>query len=320
MGNVFKARVKWDRDSAVKVRVRLFSIYRERAGRAETELDLPAGSRVADVVRVLGERFPRLTRSGERESVLYSLNREYANLAEPLHDGDEVAVFPPVSGGAALPHGVLLLSGGFDSPVAAHQTLRGGRTLEALHFTMEPFTDDASLHKARRLAGILGLPRLTVIPLGDELAQLARTCEKRYYFVLMKRLMVRIAERLGRPRGASFLVTGENLGQVSSQTLASLAAIDAATTLPILRPLLGYDKQEIIRAAQAIGTFETSKGPEVCDVLGPKHPSTQARLDRVLAEEAKLDMESLVPRALAKALEVQPEAPPQPAPPASAAR
>jgi thiamine biosynthesis protein ThiI len=111
--------------------------------------------------------------------------------------------------------------------------------------------------------------------------------------------MVRVADAVARERGAPFLATGESLGQVSSQTLPHLAAIDGAATRPILRPLLGWDKEEIIRVAQRIGTFETSKGPEVCDVLGPKHPATHAPIEDVLREESKLDVPSMVEKAIA---------------------
>lgn len=297
----------------MKVRVRLFSVFRERAGTSESQLEVPDGATLGAVVAALNRHYPRLDVPETPGPVLFSLNREYATREVRVREGDEVAIFPPVSGGSTPPgpltigrNGVLLLSGGFDSPVAGDLALANGRQLEAVHFSMEPFTDDASVRKARVLAHQLGIPRLTVIPIGDELAEFTRHCEHRHYFVLMKRLMMRIAEEFARRGDASFLVTGENLGQVSSQTLPNLAVIDAATTLPILRPLLGYDKQDIIRHAMRLGTFETSKGPEICDVLGPKHPSTASTAQAIQREEAKLDVDALVRRALAKASTVTP--------------
>lgn len=304
----------WDVRFAVKVRVRLFSILRERAGAAQAELELPRGSTLGDAVRALRDDHPSLgplLEGNERLRLLFAVNREYADRAQRLHDGDEIALLPPVSGGAAeqIPaesagHGLLLLSGGFDSPVAGHLILASGRTLEAVHFTMEPFTDDASAHKARRLAKILGFARLTIVPLGEELAEFTRRCDHRVYFVLLKRLMFRIAERIAGRHGATFLVTGENLGQVSSQTLANLASIDAVSRLPVLRPLLGLDKHEIIRAARAIGTFEASRGPELCDLLGPKHPATATTAARVEAEESHVNLGALIETALTRAHEV----------------
>ncbi len=288
----------------MKVRVRLFSILRDRAGTSETEIQLPAGATVGGALENLAERLPRLAPTllgAGGFPLLLAVNRDYAKRETTLRDGDELAVLPPVSGGSGLPHGLLLLSGGFDSPVAGSLVLASGRTLDAVHYTMEPFTDDASVHKARDLARRLGLGRLIVIPLGEDLAEFTRKCGHRYYFILLKRLMVRVAERVAATVGASFLVTGENLGQVSSQTLSNLTVIDQISTLPIVRPVIGLDKQEIVDYAKRISTYETSRGPELCDLLGPKHPATHSSVADILAEEAKLDVEALVRNALSKA-------------------
>jgi tRNA uracil 4-sulfurtransferase len=288
----------------VRVEVRLYSLFRERAGTPQTSIELAPGSTVGEALDHLGQRYPGLQDflTGRDLPVLVSRNRAYAQATDALAEGDELALFPPVSGGAGS-RGVLLLSGGFDSPVAGRWALDQGHSLDAVHYSMEPFTDDASVRKATELARILGLPRLTVVRLGDALSQIAKSTDSRCYFVLQKRLMYRIAERLGAPE-ARFLLTGENLGQVSSQTLQNLGAIDEAATLPVIRPLLGLDKEDIIFAAKEIGTYETSKGPEVCDVLGPKHPSTAVPLDRVRREEAKIDIGRLVDEAVTGAFQV----------------
>jgi thiamine biosynthesis protein ThiI len=190
--------------------------------------------------------------------------------------------------------GVLLLSGGFDSPVAGHLMARQGLDLVAAHFSLEPITDDAAAVKARVLCRILEIPALYVVRVGTAFAEVAHSANRRFYFVLTKRLMVRLADSIGDREHADVLVTGENLGQVSSQTLASLRAIDAVARRPILRPLIGFDKQEVVDRAKEIGTYEVSKGPEICDLLGPARPSTHARLDQILAEESKLDLSRLV--------------------------
>jgi thiamine biosynthesis protein ThiI len=195
--------------------------------------------------------------------------------------------------------GILLLSGGFDSPVAGDLMARQGLDLVAAHFSLEPITDDAAAQKARALCGILGIRSLYVVRVGEAFAEVAHAANRRFYFVLTKRLMVRLADAIGEREGADVLVTGENLGQVSSQTLASLRAIDAIARRPILRPLIGFDKQEIIDRAKGIGTYEVSKGPEICDLLGPPRPSTHARLDQILGEEMKFDPERLVASCLA---------------------
>jgi tRNA uracil 4-sulfurtransferase len=194
---------------------------------------------------------------------------------------------------------VLLLSGGFDSPVAGHLMARQGLDLIAAHFSLEPITDDAAAIKARTLCGILGIRSLYVVRVGEAFAEVAHAANRRFYFVLTKRLMVRLADAIADREGADALVTGENLGQVSSQTLASLRAIDAVARHPIVRPLIGFDKQEIVDRAKAIGTYDVSKGPEICDLLGPPRPATHARLDQILAEEMKVDPERLSASCLA---------------------
>ena len=200
--------------------------------------------------------------------------------------------------------GVLLLSGGFDSPVAGHLMARQGLGLVAAHFSLEPITDDAAEVKTRALCGIIGVPTLYVVRVGEAFAEVAHAANRRFYFVLTKRLMVRLADAIADRERADVLVTGENLGQVSSQTLASLRAIDAVARHPMIRPLIGFDKQEIVDRAKAIGTYEVSKGPEICDLLGPPRPATHARLDQILEEEAKLPVDRLVAECLE---EVQPE-------------
>ena len=195
--------------------------------------------------------------------------------------------------------GVLLLSGGFDSPVAGHLMARQGLGLIAAHFSLEPITDDAAARKARTLCGLLSIPGLYIVRVGEAFAEVAHAANRRFYFVLTKRLMVRLADAIADREGANVLVTGENLGQVSSQTIASLRAIDAVARHPILRPLIGFDKQEIVDRAKAIGTYEVSKGPEICDLLGPPRPATHARLDQILEEERTLPLDSLVASCLA---------------------
>jgi tRNA uracil 4-sulfurtransferase len=190
--------------------------------------------------------------------------------------------------------GVLLLSGGFDSPVAGRLMTDQGFVLTAVHFSLEPITDDGSSIKSRKLMGLLRLPTLHVIRVGEAFAEVAHACNRRFYFVLTKRLMVRLADAIADRESADVLITGENLGQVSSQTLANLRAIDEVARRPVLRPLIGMDKQEIVDRARTIGTYEISKGPEICDLLGPPRPATHARSEQIVGEEARLDIGALV--------------------------
>jgi len=195
---------------------------------------------------------------------------------------------------------LLLLSGGIDSPVAGHLMASRGLTVLGVHFSLEPITDDAAARKSRLLAEKLRFAKLFVVPVGPAFAEVAQGCDRRLYFVLTKRLMVRIAEAIARREECDFLLTGESLGQVSSQTLQNLRAIDQATGLTVLRPLFGFDKEETIRIAKTIGTYAISEGPEICDLLGPQHPATRASLNWVLEEESKIDIERLVQDARSK--------------------
>ena len=189
--------------------------------------------------------------------------------------------------------GLLLLSGGFDSPVAGYMMKKQGVELLAIHFSSKIITDINSEEKSRKLAELLGIKKIIVFDISKELIRISKECEHRYYFVLMKRLMYRIAEREAKKEKCGFLITGENLAQVSSQTLQNLATIAKSVKIPVMRPLLGFDKEEIINLAKEIGTYETSCGPEHCDALGPAHPATQATEANIITEEKKLDLNSM---------------------------
>ena len=183
---------------------------------------------------------------------------------------------------------VLLLSGGFDSPVSGYLIKKQGVEIIPIHFSYEPFTDNGPEIKTKGAAKILGFKEPIVINISKECEKIAKFCKHKYYFILTKRLMMRIAEKEARNSGCNFLITGENLSQVSSQTLTNLYAITKAVNIQILRPLLAYDKTEILKIAREIGTYEISIGPEACDVLGPKHPATTCDLKEIEDEEKKI--------------------------------
>lgn len=191
---------------------------------------------------------------------------------------------------------VLLLSGGFDSPVAGRMLKDQGVELEALHGSFEPVTDDASVRKAQELARQLGLKRLFVAKIGESLGKVPHDKEAhRYYFLLQKRLLYRLADRLADKVGADAIATGENLGQVSSQTLPNLVTLEAVARRPILRPVLGLDKQDIIRLAKEWGSHDTSLGPELCDLLGPRYPATTSEAGTVAAAERRVHLDEDLP-------------------------
>ncbi len=191
---------------------------------------------------------------------------------------------------------ILLLSGGIDSPVAGRMVQEQGVELEALHCSFEPLTDERSVEKAMELARGLGLKRMWVAKIGEALAEIPKDRDAhKFYFVMQKRLFYRLADQLADDLGADLVVTGENLGQVSSQTLRNLRTIEQAARRPVVRPLLGLDKVDIIRHAREMGSFETSVGPELCDVLGPNKPATTSTVEQLVEMEGRVGMDVALP-------------------------
>jgi len=198
----------------------------------------------------------------------------------------------------------VLMSGGIDSPVAAWRMIRRGCLADLVHFHSHPLVDRTTQDKAKDLAQVLNdwqfRTRLHLAPLAEVQSHVRLECPASLRVVLYRRFMVRIAERLARARGCGALVTGESLGQVASQTLENLATVDAVATLPVLRPLVGSDKQEIVTEAERLGTWGISVQPDqdCCKLFVPPRPATRATPEQAAAAEAALDVEGLVTRAV----------------------
>ena len=196
--------------------------------------------------------------------------------------------------------GLLLLSGGIDSPVAGYFMAKRGMTIHALHFHSFPYTSELAKQKVITLAKLLskytGAIKLSFVSFTQVQEAINRNCDRDYMITIMRRIMMRISERLAKDVGAGAIITGESLGQVASQTLESITSTSAVTSMPIFRPLIGFDKLDIIDIARKIGTMETSILPyeDCCTVFLPKNPVTKPRLDRVEREESKLDIDKLV--------------------------
>ena len=195
---------------------------------------------------------------------------------------------------------LLLISGGIDSPIAGLVAQKNGFELSAIHFSQVPFTDSSPEEKSLASAKKLGIKELIVVEVGDELKEIADTTYREYYFVLMKRFFIKVSAEIARKKKIKFLVTGESLGQVSSQTMSNLNTINLAVKEEILRPLLFLDKQEIIDVSRAEGFYEISTGKEMCDALATGRPKTITRVENVLTEEKKCEIDTLVERALGK--------------------
>ena len=217
---------------------------------------------------------------------------------------------PAAPGAGGLPIGmggraVSLLSGGIDSPVSSWMMARRGVELEMVHFVSPPYTSQQALDKVLELARLLtawcGRMTVHVIPFTRIQEEIRKNCPEEYFTLIMRRFMMRLAQTVAKSVHAGALVTGESLGQVASQTMLSLGVTENVTDLPLLRPLIGMDKVEIIRLSREIGTFETSILPyeDCCTVFTPRHPCTRPRLEDVQAAEAALDVQALMDEAMA---------------------
>jgi thiamine biosynthesis protein ThiI len=201
--------------------------------------------------------------------------------------------------------GMLLLSGGIDSPVAGYMMSKRGMSLSAIHFHSYPYTSESAKQKVIDLANIIkkysGNFKLYIVSFTEIQEAIHKNCDGDFMITIMRRIMYRIAERVAKSCGAQCVITGENLGQVASQTVESMTVTNAVVQdLPIFRPLISFDKEDITSIAKDIGTFETSILPyeDCCTVFLPKHPVIKPKIDKCLVEESKLDLESLINNAL----------------------
>lgn len=215
-----------------------------------------------------------------------------------------------VKGAGGMPvgsngRGLLLLSGGIDSPVAGYMMARRGMTVEAIHFESFPYTSEMARDKVLRLAQIVSAYNndemiVHVVSLTHVQEELVKHCEEDYFTLLLRRYMMAIADRVASRFGCGALITGESLGQVASQTTEAIGVTDPVATHPVFRPCIGLDKEDIVVTARRIGTFETSIEPyeDCCTVFTPRHPRTRPELKKVLEQEVKLPFDELVEEAL----------------------
>jgi thiamine biosynthesis protein ThiI len=324
-------------DTSAEVRERLRRVFGLAnfavAGRAAPDAagigdailrDLPAGD-VASfrvTVRRADKQFPLPSPQLEREiggrvqdarGWRVDLDRPALNIRVEIVPGEVFYSFGTERGAGGLPMGtagrvVALLSGGIDSPVAAWRMMRRGCHTALVHFHSYPFLSRTSQDKARQLAEVLTRYQLKtalqLVPFGELQRQVTLSVPGAMRVVIYRRLMLRIAERIAGRIGARGLVTGDVIGQVASQTLDNLAAVGAAATLPIFRPLIAMDKEEIIAEAERLGTFGISIVPDedCCTLFTPRHPETHASLEDVQRLEANLPIAEMVDAAVAQSV------------------
>jgi len=245
------------------------------------------------------------------QGINVDLHNPEINLCVDIRENDTTFIYYDViacSGGMPVGtsgSGLLLLSGGIDSPVAGYMMAKRGMPLSALHFHSYPYTSEDAKNKVVDLARIIskyvGHFKLFVCSFTKIQEAIHKHCSNEFMITLMRRIMYRIAERLAISKNIASIVTGENLGQVASQTVESMTVTNAVVeNLPIFRPLIAFDKEDITRIATNIGTFETSILPyeDCCTVFLPKHPVIKPKMEKCLKEESKLDIEALISEAL----------------------
>ena len=250
-----------------------------------------------------------------------ALLRAFPHLRVDVHKPDEVITVEvrdyaayirggQIKGAGGLPVGTagraqVLISGGIDSPVAAYTMAKRGLVLNAIHFASPPYTSLRAEQKVRdllaKVARYSGVIKLAIVPFTEIQEEIGKHCPEDYFTLVMRRMMMRIACRVSEADGCLGLVTGESLGQVASQTLPAIAATDEVCTMPVLRPLIGMDKEEIIAISKKIDAFDISILPyeDCCTVFTPKHPHTKPKKGQCEEAEKNLDIEPLIERAIA---------------------
>ena len=248
------------------------------------------------------------------------LNEAYPDVKVDVHEPElivhievrDLAAYvhgAPVPGAGGMPVGcngtaVTLRSGGIDSPVSSYMIAKRGVHLIPVHFFSFPYTSQQAKEKVIELAQIItaycGKMTMEIVPFTHIQEEIRDKCPEEYFTLIMRRFMMRIAQRIALDNNARAIVTGENLGQVASQTMEAMASTQAVLQLPVLQPLIGMDKEEIVRLARKIGTFETSILPyeDCCTVFTPRHPRTRPKLREVEAAESALDVDALVEEAV----------------------
>jgi len=274
--------------------------FKVEAKRADKTFPLKSPELCAEMGGVLLSNFPHLRVDVHNPDIVVTV--EVRDFAAYVRGNQE-------KGAGGLPVGTsgkaqILISGGIDSPVAAWMMAKRGLSLNAIHFASPPYTSALAEEKVKTLlskvAKYSGAIKLAIVPFTEIQEEIRDKCPEDFFTLIMRRMMMRIACKVSETEGCLGLITGESLGQVASQTLPAIGTTDSVCTMPVLRPLIGMDKEEIIKISRHIDAFETSILPyeDCCTVFTPKHPHTKPKPGQCEEAESKLDIENLVERAI----------------------
>ncbi len=278
-----------------------YKTFKCEAKRSDKKFPLSSPELSGEVGAAVLEAIPDITVNLYEPDVVVKI--EVRETHAYIHAGQDKAAGGMPLGSAGK--GLLLLSGGIDSPVAGYMMMKRGMTVDCVHFESMPYTSQAAHDKVMQLAAQLteysGKIRVHVVSLTHIQEELRDNCTEDYFTLLLRRFMMRISSMVAEENECHVLVTGESLGQVASQTMKAMCVTEDAATIPVFRPCIGMDKEEIIKISRAIGTFDTSIQPfdDCCTVFTPRHPRTQPDLEKVKAEEEKVDVEGLIAEAWA---------------------
>ncbi len=286
--------------------------FKAEARRSDKKFPLTSPQLAAEVGGAVLEVLPELKVKMDNPDITIRIELRETNAY--IHAG-------AVKGAGGMPVGsngkaMLLLSGGIDSPVAGYMMAKRGLTIDAIHFESFPYTSERAKEKVLQLARLVAIYSgniyLNVISLTHIQEELKRLCDEEYFTLLLRRFMMRLAEKIANLNKCHALITGESLGQVASQTLAALNVTDSVVNMPVFRPCIGMDKEEIITISRKINTFETSILPyeDCCTVFTPKHPKTRPEISQILEQEKKLNIEALEKEAIEslQTIKIEPEA------------
>ena len=281
--------------------IRKYKTFKVEAKRSDKRFPLDSMELSREIGGVLLETNPRVKVDVKNPDVIVKV--EVRERAAYIYAGHH-------KGAGGMPvgtngKGLLLLSGGIDSPVAGYMMAKRGVRLEAVHFESFPYTSERALQKVLDLAKIVsdysGEIYVHIISLTHIQEELVKHCNEEYFTLLLRRYMVALSNKVAKRYDCGALITGESVGQVASQTMQAIGVTDAVAEIPVFRPCIGMDKEEIVQISRKIGAFETSILPyeDCCTVFTPKHPKTKPELDKVVAEENKLPFDELVEEAYA---------------------